>query len=240
MNKIVLITGGSRGIGKATSIELANQGYFVCINYRSDSKSAKDLEKQINLSGGKALSIKADLSVEQNVLKLFEQIDELDGNLYGLVNNAGIIGEESTLLNMTVKRIRRIFNVNVIGTFLCSKEAIKRMTFGGSIVNISSGASKSGSPNEYIDYAASKGAIDTFTIGLAKEVAQNNIRVNAIRPGFIDTEIHKIPNRLEKIKPMIPMKRAGQPIEIAKLVVWLLSDEASYTTGAIIDVAGGR
>ena len=240
MNKIVLITGGSRGIGKATSIELANQGYFVCINYRSDSKSAKDLEKQINLNGGKALSIKADLSVEQHVLKLFERIDELDGNLYGLVNNAGIIGEESTLLNMTVKRIRRIFDVNVIGTFLCSKEAIKRMTLGGSIVNISSGASKSGSPNEYIDYAASKGAIDTFTIGLAKEVAQNNIRVNSIRPGFIDTEIHKIPNRLEKIKPMIPMKRAGQPIEIAKLVVWLLSDEASYTTGAIIDVAGGR
>lgn len=231
MNKIVLITGGSRGIGKATSIELANQGYFVCINYRSDSKSAKDLEKQINLNGGKALSIKADLSVEQHVLKLFERIDELDGNLYGLVNNAEIIGEESTLLNMTVKRIRRIFDVNVIGTFLCSKEAIKRMTLGGS---------KSGSPNEYIDYAASKGAIDTFTIGLAKEVAQNNIRVNSIRPGFIDTEIHKIPNRLEKIKPMIPMKRAGQPIEIAKLVVWLLSDEASYTTGAIIDVAGGR
>ncbi|MEE9430722.1 MAG: SDR family oxidoreductase [Melioribacteraceae bacterium] len=241
MNKIVLVTGGSRGIGKATSIELAKQGYFVCINYRVDVESAKCLEEQIKKDGGKALAIKADISDEKDVLKLFEQIDKLEGALLGLINNAGILAEQSPLAQMTSDRIRKTFDINVIGTFLCSKEAIKRMvTNGGSIVNISSGASKSGSPNEYIDYASTKGAIDTFTVGLAKEVAEQNIRVNAIRPGFIETEMHIIPNRLETIKSNIPMKRVGQPIEIAKTIAWLLSDNSSYTTGAIIDIAGGK
>ncbi|MEW7281247.1 SDR family oxidoreductase [Aquimarina sp. 2201CG1-2-11] len=242
MKKIILITGGSRGIGKATSIELANQGYMVCINYTKDVESAKILEDRIKANGGDAISIKADISKESDVLKLFQEIDNLKdrGIFYGLVNNAGIIGEKSSLINISAERIRKIFDVNVVGTFLCTKEAIKRMTNGGSIVNISSLASKLGSPNEYIDYASTKGAIDTFTIGLSKEVSERNIRVNAIRPGFIETDIHKIPNRLEDLKSTIPMKRIGKPKEIAKVVVWLLSDDSSYTTGAIIDVTGGR
>lgn len=165
----------------------------------------------------------------------------MDGKLYGLVNNAAIIGEKSPLAQMGEARIRKIFETNVFGTLLCSREAVKRMSpEGGVIVNISSGAAKIGSPHDYVDYAASKGAIDTFTIGLSKEVADQNIRVNAIRPGFIDTEIHVIPGRLKSVEPLIPMKRVGQPIEIAKAVTWLMSEDASYTTGAIIDVAGGK
>ena len=173
-------------------------------------------------------------------MKLFEQVDKLEGILFGLINNAGVLAEQSSLMNMTAERIRKTFETNVFGTFLCCREAIKRMKNGGSIVNISSGASKSGGPNEYLDYASTKGAIDTFTIGLAKEVAEQNIRVNAVRPGFIETDIHKIPNRLETVKSIIPMKRVGQPIEIAKAIVWLMSDNSSYTTGAIIDIAGGK
>lgn len=240
MEKIVIVTGGSRGIGKATSIELAKHGYFVCINYRTNSEAAQLLEEQIKSDGGKAISIKADISLEQDVLKLFEQVDKLEGILFGLINNAGVLAEQSSLMNMTAERIRKTFETNVFGTFLCCREAIKRMKNGGSIVNISSGASKSGGPNEYLDYASTKGAIDTFTIGLAKEVAEQNIRVNAVRPGFIETDIHKIPNRLETVKSIIPMKRVGQPIEIAKAIVWLMSDNSSYTTGAIIDIAGGK
>ncbi len=240
MDKIVIITGGSRGIGRATSIELAKQGYLVCINYRTNSAAAQSLEEQIKGDGGKAISIKADISVEKDVFKLFEQIDNLDGVLFGVVNNAGVLAEPSLLMNMKAERFRKTFDINIFGTFLCCKEAIKRMKNGGSIVNISSAASKSGGPFEYIDYASTKGAMDTLTIGLAKEVAELNIRVNAIRPGFIETDIHQIPNKLETVKSIIPMKRVGQPIEIAKAVVWLLSDDASYTTGAIIDIAGGK
>ena len=240
MEKIVIITGGSRGIGEATSIELAKQGYFVCINYRTNSEAAKSLEKHIKNDGGKAITIKADISVEQDVLNLFEQIDNLEGTLFGLINNAGVLAEPSSLINMTAERIRKTFETNVFGVFLCCREAIKRMKSGGSLINISSGASKSGGPNEYLDYASTKGAIDTFTIGLAKEVAEQDIRVNAIRPGFIETDIHKTPNKLETVKSMIPMKRVGQPIEIARAVTWLMSDNSSYTTGAIIDIAGGK
>lgn len=240
MKKIVLITGGSRGIGKATSIELAKQGYFVCINYKDNVKAAESLEEKIKVEGGQAIAIQADISIQEEIIQLFNQIDKIDGTLVGLVNNAGILPSQSSLVNMTPERIQQSFNVNVIGTFLCSKEAIRRMTNGGSIVNISSGASKSGSPHEYIDYASTKGAIDTFTIGLAKEVAEQNIRVNAIRPGFIETGLHSIPNRLEQVKSSIPMKRVGQPSEIAKAVCWLLSKEASYTTGALLDIAGGK
>lgn len=245
MNKIILVTGGNKGIGKAISIQLAEQGYFVCVNYNTDEESAKKLIDKINRKNGQAIAIQSDISIEENVVKLFDEIDKINGTLVGLINNAGILGEQSPLAEMSSQRISKTFNTNVIGTFLCSKEAIKRMSpkyngKGGGIVNISSGASKSGSPNEYIDYASTKGAIDTFTIGLAKELATENIRVNAIRPGFIETDMHKIPNRLESVKEIIPMKRVGQPEEIADVVSWLLSDKATYTTGAIIDVAGGK
>ena len=240
MERIVIITGGSRGIGKATSIELAKQGYFVCINYVANSAAAKLVEEHIKKEGGKAISIKADISVEKDVLKLFEQVDQLEGTLFGLVNNAAVLADPSSLINMTAERIRKTFEINVFGTFLCCREAVKRMKNGGSLVNISSAASKTGGSNEYLDYASTKGAIDTFTIGLAKEVADQNIRVNAIRPGFIETDIHKIPNKLEKVKSIIPMKRIGQPIEIAKAVAWLMTDDSNYTTGAIIDIAGGK
>ena len=245
MNKIVLVTGGSKGIGKAISIQLAKEGYFVCINYNSDKESASTLSNQINLNGGSAIEIQANISIEKDIIELFQKIDSINGTLIGLINNAGILEEQSSLAEMSADRISNTFNTNVIGTFLCSKEAIKRMSSkykgqGGGIINISSGASKSGSPNEYIDYAATKGAIDTFTIGLAKELATENIRVNAIRPGFIDTSIHKIPNRMEAVKELIPMKRVGEPYEVANVVSWLLSENSSYTTGAIIDVAGGK
>lgn len=244
MNKIILVTGGNRGIGRAISIQLGSQGYFVCVNYKSDEKSATEVVKQID-NGGKAIAIQADISIEKNIIDLFEKIDSLDGNLVGLVNNAGILGVQSRLTEMSSERIIKTFNTNVIGTILCSKEAIKRMSTrfqgqGGGIVNISSGSTKSGSPNEYLDYASAKGAIDIFTIGLAKELATEGIRVNAIRPGFIETEIHNIPNRLELVKERIPMKRVGQPSEIADVVVWLLSKNSSYTSGAIIDVAGAK
>ncbi len=245
MRKIVLVTGGNKGIGKAISIQLANKGYFVCVNYNSDKNSASEVINEINANGGESIEIQADISNEKDIIKLFKKIDTIDGNLIGLINNAGILGEQSSLTEMSNNRILMTFKTNIIGPLLCSKEAIKRMSTkhngqGGGIINISSGASKTGSPNEYIDYASTKGAIDTFTIGLAKELATENIRVNAIRPGFIDTDIHKIPNRLESIKEKIPMKRIGKPNEIADAVSWLLSDNSSYTSGAIIDISGGK
>lgn len=244
MNKIILVTGGNRGIGKAISIQLAKQGYLVVVNYKSDEKSAAETVAQIN-NGGNAIAIQADISIEKSVENLFEKIDELKGTLVGLVNNAGVLGEQSTFAEMSSARIVKTFKTSVIGPLLCSKEAIKRMSTkyrgqGGGIVNISSGSTKSGSPNEYVDYASAKGAIDTFTIGLAKELASDGIRVNAIRPGFIETKIHNIPNRLELVKDRIPMRRVGQPHEVADVVVWLLSENSSYTSGAIIDVAGGK
>ncbi len=245
MKKVILITGASKGIGKAIALELALNNYTICINYKSDKTKAKEVANEILKNGGEATIIKADISIEEEVLSLFNAIDKKYGRLDGLVNNAGILTKKSPLSQMTADRINNIFKTNVIGSFLCSREAIKRMSIkyggnGGGIVNISSGASKSGSPNEYIDYAATKGAIDTFTVGLAKEIASEHIRVNAIRPGFIDTNIHKIPNRLETIKSTIPMERIGEPKEIANAVLWLLSNKSSYTTGAIIDVAGGK
>ena len=245
MKGLVLITGGSRGIGAATSIKLAEEGYQVCINYRENKNAAERLVNQITYKGGKAMSIQADISMEEEVIKMFSKIDNEFGSIIGLVNNAGIVGKASNLAEMSYERIKKIFEVNVIGTMLCSRESIKRMSTkygvkGGSIINISSGASKLGSPNTYVDYASTKGAIDTFTIGLAKEVAEENIRVNAIRPGFIETEIHQIKNRLQEVVKSIPMKRVGQPEEIAETIVWLLSEKSSYTTGAIIDISGGK
>ncbi|MGY5351116.1 SDR family oxidoreductase [Wenyingzhuangia sp. IMCC45533] len=239
------MTGGNRGIRRAISLELSKKDYFICINYRNDENSAIEVINEIHLNGGTGSLIKADISKEEDIIKLFKEIDKIDGKLVGLINNAGVLEAQSDLANMPLERIKKTFDTNVFGTFACSKEAINRMSInqnglGGSIINISSGASKSGSPNQYIDYASSKGAIDTFTIGLAKEVASIGIRVNAIRPGFIKTEIHKTPNRLDDVKKLIPMQRIGEPIEIAKAVVWLISEEASYTSGALIDIAGGK
>lgn len=245
MKKVILITGSSNGIGAETAIIAGKNGYAVCVNYVNDKISADKIVSRIIKNGGKAIAIQADISQEREVVKLFAEIDVKLGTITALVNNAGIVNKQSTLAEMSIERFKKTFEVNVIGTFLCSKEAIKRMSTkyegkGGGIINISSGASKLGSPNEYIDYASSKGAIDTLTIGLAKEVAKENIRVNAIRPGFINTEIHKIPNRKETIRDVIPMGRIGEPIEIANTILWLLSEKSSFTNGAIIDITGGR
>jgi len=245
MKRPVLITGGSRGIGAATSLRLAEEGYQVCINYKENKNATEILVNKISQKGGIAISIQADISIETDIIRMFKKIDKEFGSLIGLVNNAGIIGKASNLAEMSYERITKIVEVNLIGTMLCSRESVKRMStkyggIGGNIINISSGASKLGSPKAYVDYASTKGAIDTFTIGLAKELAEENIRVNAIRPGFIETEIHQIPNRLQDIVGSIPMKRVGKPEEIAETVLWLLSDKSSYTTGAIIDIAGGK
>ena len=239
--KIVIVTGGGRGIGKAISLALGEKGYYVCVNYKTNENAADEVVDLIERKGGKAIAIKADVSKENEVVSLFETVDQLKGDLNGLVNNAGVLGAQSTLVNMDVERLKNTFDTNVLGVMLCCREAVKRMSQnGGAIVNISSGAAKSGSPNEYIDYAASKGAIDTFTIGLAKELGQENIRVNAVRPGFVETEMHQIPDRLESVKSIIPMGRVARPLEIAKAVEWLLSEDASYASGALLDIAGGK
>lgn len=245
MNKIVLVTGGSRGIGRATAIALAKENYTVIVNYISNQKAAEEVVNIIQQNKGNAIAIQADIGDEQAVNQLFFEIDKVNGIFYGLVNNTGILDKQAKLADMPLERVRNVFDTNVFGAFLCSKLAIKRMAksvngMGGAMVNLSSIAAKLGAPNEYIDYAMSKGAIESMTLGLAKELASENIRVNAIRPGFIDTEIHQIPGRLEKVTPFIPMQRAGQPDEIAEAVVWLMSDKSSYTSGAIIDIAGGR
>ena len=247
-NKVVLITGGSRGIGASTAILAAKAGWDVCITYRSRSSEADNVINEIKKCGMKAISIKADIGIEEDIFSLFEKIDSEFGQLDALVNNAGIIAHKSTLVDMSASRVKEVFNINVVGSFLCAREAIKRMSTnrngrGGVIVNLSSAAARIGSPNEFIDYAASKGAIDTMTLGLSKEVAEEGIRVNAVRPGLIETELHGDAgdiNRPEKLKQFIPMKRAGSADEVANAIVWLMSDEASYVNGALLDVAGGR
>ena len=247
-NKVVLITGGSRGIGASTAILAAKKGWTVCISYRSRHSEADIVLDQIKKHGAQALAIKADIGREEDILSLFETLDTEFGRLDALVNNAGVIAHQSKLVDMSATRLQEIFNINVVGNFLCAREAIKRMSTnnggdGGSIVNLSSAAARIGSPNEFIDYAASKGALDTMTLGLSKEIAQEGIRVNAVRPGLIETELHRDAgdiNRPEKLKQFIPMRRAGRANEVANSIVWLISEEASYVNGALIDVAGGR
>ncbi len=248
MSKVLIVTGGSRGIGAATARLAAERGYSVCVNYRHNRQAAEDLVSAIEAVGAGAVAVQADVSVERDVVDLFSRCDATLGAVDALVNNAGILETQMRVEGMDAARLQRIFATNVIGAFLCAREAVRRMSTknngtGGAIVNVSSGAARLGAPGEYVDYAASKGAIDTFTIGLAKEVAEENIRVNAVRPGFIYTDIHASggePNRVDRVKTLVPMKRGGTVAEVARAILWLLSEEASYTTGTFIDVTGGK
>jgi NAD(P)-dependent dehydrogenase (short-subunit alcohol dehydrogenase family) len=246
--KIALITGASRGIGAASALAAANLGYDIALNYASNQKAAQEVADQVRALGRQAIVLQADIGNETEVIRLFESVDKQLGRLTALVNNAGILETHSRVDAMSVERWQRVFRINVFGCFMCAKEAVKRMSSlyggsGGSIVNISSVASRLGSPFEYVDYAASKGAVDALTLGLAKEVAPEGIRVNAVRPGLIYTDIHASggePNRVDRLSNLIPMKRGGSAQEVADAVAWLLSDQSAYVTGTTIDVSGGR
>lgn len=248
MRKVLLVTGGSRGIGAATSLLAAEKGWAVAVNYTANPKAADDVVAQIKQKGGEAMSVQADVANEEQVLAMFEKIRSTLGPLQGLVNNAGVVDVSARLDQMSMARWRRMFDINVLGSMLCAREAIRQMSTlhggqGGSIVNLSSAAARLGAPGQYLDYAAAKGAIDSFTLGLSKEVAAEGIRVNAIRPGLIDTEIHAsggLPNRVKDLEHLVPAKRGGTAMEVAQAIVWLLSDEASYTTMSFLDVSGGR
>ncbi|MDM0121209.1 SDR family oxidoreductase [Variovorax arabinosiphilus] len=246
--QVLLITGGGRGIGAATALLAAQRGFAVAVNYASNSLAADEVVRTIRAGGGTAIAVQADVGDEAQVLAMFEKVDAKLGRLTALVNNAGVVDMKARVDEMSVARLERMFRINVIGSFVCAREAVRRMSTkhggsGGAIVNVSSAASRLGSPDQYVDYAASKGAIDTFTLGLAKEVADEGIRVNAVRPGLIETDIHAsggMPERAAMLAPTVPMKRTGTPEEIAGAIVWLLSPEASYTTAALLDVTGGR
>lgn len=246
--KIALVTGGSRGIGKATSLLLAQHGYKVVVNYLRNKQAADDVVNTIIANGGEALALRADIADELQVMAMFVEIDNAFGPLTALVNNAGILFQQSTIENLTAERINRVLATNVTGYFLCCREAVKRMAWrhggeGGAIVNVSSAASRLGAAGEYVDYAASKGAVDTLTTGLAVEVAAQGIRVNGVRPGFIYTEMHASggeEGRVDRVKTALPMQRGGQPEEIAEAILWLLSEKSSYVTGTFIDAAGGK
>jgi NAD(P)-dependent dehydrogenase (short-subunit alcohol dehydrogenase family) len=248
MKNVIVITGSSRGIGAATAHLAAERGYAVCINYHHNRKAAETVVSEIERLGGQAIAVRADVSLESDVIRLFETVDKELGLITALVNNAAILERQMRLEDMDTARLNRIFTTNIIGYFLCAREAVRRMSTrhrgsGGSIVNLSSGASRLGSPGEYVDYAASKGAIDTMTIGLAKEVAEEGIRVNAVRPAFIYTDIHACggeANRVDRVKEFVPMMRGGRAVEVAYAILWLLSEEASYSTGTFIDVMGGK
>lgn len=248
MSKIVLITGGSRGIGAATALLAARAGYAVAVNYSSNARAAEQVAGQIRLAGGQAITVQADVADEAQVVAMFKKVDAELGRLSCLVNNAGVVDYASRVDEMGFARLRRMFDINIMGSFICAREAVKRMSTshggaGGTIVNVSSVAAKLGGPGQYVDYAAAKGAIDTFTVGLAKEVATEGIRVNAVRPGIIETEIHASggqPDRVSQMAPLVPMQRAGSANEVAQAILWLMTDASSYTTGALLDVTGGR
>ena len=248
MSKVLLITGGSRGIGAATALLAASQGYAVAVNYTANSLAADEVVRQIRAGGGTAITVQADVAIESDVLAMFNKVDARLGRLTALVNNAGVVDVTSRVDAMSLERLQRMFAINVFGSFMCTREAVKRMSTryegeGGSIVNVSSAAARLGAPGQYVDYASAKGAMDTFTIGLAKEVALEGIRVNAVRPGIIDTEIHAsggLPHRARDLAPQVPMQRAGTALEVAEAIVWLLSENSSYTTGTLLDVTGGR
>lgn len=263
-SSVLLVTGGSRGIGAATALLGAQRGYAVAINYARDADAARALVDTITKGGGRAMAVQADVADEAQVLRLFATVDAELGPLTALVNNAGVVDVPCRVEAMSVERLRRMFDINVIGSFLCAREAVRRMSTradlagfgrqfstgiqtgygrGGAIVNLSSAAARLGAANQYVDYAAAKGAIDSFTLGLAKEVAADGIRVNAVRPGLIETDIHAsggLPNRVAQLAPAVPMQRGGTAQEVANAILWLLSDEASYTTMSLLDVSGGR
>jgi NAD(P)-dependent dehydrogenase (short-subunit alcohol dehydrogenase family) len=248
LDQVLLVTGASRGIGAATALLAASKGYAVAVNYTSNAKAAQDVVSRIRAEGGKAIAVQADVSEEEQVLALFAAVDAQLGRLTAFVNNAGVVDVSARLDEMSVARLKRMFDINVIGAMVCAREAVRRMSTrhggsGGAIVNVSSAASRLGAPGQYLDYASAKGAIDSFTLGLAKEVAAEGIRVNAVRPGLIDTEIHAsggIPDRVQKLAHLVPMQRGGSAHEVAEAIVWLLSPQASYTTMSLIDVSGGR
>ena len=245
---VILVTGGSRGIGAATALLAAERGYAVGVNFRRDEEAAQAVVQKIIDQGGQAIALQADIAREADVVAMFRRLDDAWGPLDALVNNAGILETQSRVDTLETARIARILATNVMGTLLCCREAILRMSTrhggsGGAIVNVSSVAARTGSPGEYVDYAASKGAVDTLTVGLSNEVAQEGIRVNAVRPGFIYTDMHADggePARVDRVKAFVPMRRGGQPQEVAEAILWLLSGQASYTTGTFIDIAGGR
>lgn len=245
---LILITGGSRGVGAATARLAAAQGYDVAISFINNEAAALGIVADVQAVGRRALAIRADSADPEQVAQLFATIDETFGRIDVLVNNAAIIGLQSRFEDLDVARIQRIFAINAIGPMLCAQQAVKRMSFrhngkGGSVINVSSGAARLGSPNEYVDYAASKGALETFTIGLSKEVAREGIRVNCVRPGHIYTEMHASggePGRVDRVKDSIPMGRGGEPEEVARAVLWLAGAEASFITGTFLDVTGGK
>jgi NAD(P)-dependent dehydrogenase (short-subunit alcohol dehydrogenase family) len=248
MSPTLLITGGSRGIGAAAAVLAARSGWDVAVNYARDAAAAERVAGLVRDAGRRALVIRADVADEAQVLAMFAAVDKDFGPLGGLVNNAGVVDMPARVDQMSLQRLTRMFAINLAASFLCAREAVKRMSTrhggsGGVIVNLSSAAARLGSPGQYVDYAAAKAGIDTFTLGLAREVATEGIRVNAVRPGIIDTEIHAsggLPDRVKQTAPMVPMQRAGSAEEVAKAIVWLLSDDSSYTTGAVVDVTGGR
>ena len=248
MEQILLVTGGSRGIGAATALLAGANGYAVAVNYVSHRAAADDVVRRLRDAGGRAVAVQGDVASEPDVLRMFAEVDAQLGRLTALVNNAGVVDVTARLEAMSGERLKRMFDINVIGSLLCAREAVKRMSTrhgggGGAIVNVSSAASRIGAPGQYLDYAAAKGAIDTFTIGLAKEVAAEGIRVNAVRPGLIDTEIHAsggLPDRVRELAHLVPMGRGGSADEVAQAIVWLLSPQASYTTMSLLDVSGAR
>ncbi len=248
MQQVLLVTGGSRGIGAATAQLAAQKGWAVAVNYATNSLAADEVVRSVRAAGGSAMAVQAQVEDEAQVIAMFDKVTAKWGQITGLVNNAGVVDMTARLDEMSVARWKRMFDINVIGSLLCAREAVRRMStrhggLGGSIVNLSSAAARLGSPGQYLDYAASKGAIDSMTLGLAKEVAAEGIRVNAVRPGLIETELHAsggLPNRVQELAHQVPIQRGGSALEVAQAIVWLLSEEASYTTMSFLDVSGGR